>query len=186
LRTCLDETGTGGESPYAIVAGGISAPDQWDKLEVSWKRLMASRRVGHFHHTDFIGRQGDFGGWSNLKCDNFRKTMEKIIAKTVAFQVVVAVHRDTHADIKKRWRGVHGFKADSDYGLCFRVARFLICDVIARRVSPHARVSFLVESGPGTADAGVIYEGNLADPEREVSPGHAFENARRLCPCPEG
>jgi hypothetical protein len=74
---------------------------------------MASRRVRHFHHTDFIGRQGDFGGWSNLKCDNFRKTMEKTIAKTVAFQVVVAVHRDTHADIKKRWRGVHGFKADS-------------------------------------------------------------------------
>jgi hypothetical protein len=54
-------------------------------------------------------------------------------------------------------RGIRGFKADSDYGLCFRMIRFLVCHEIAKHF-PDARVQFLIESGPDAAGAGVIYE----------------------------
>lgn len=154
----LDETGTDGRSPYVFVAGAVSRPTEWDKLEASWSRLLATRHVAAFHTKEWDDEEGDFSGWSKLKRDNFSKAQRKIIKKTTIFQFAVGVERKTHTRIKNEWRGVKNFKADSDYGLCFRVARFLVCEKIAELFSSDSKVSFMVESGPYAADAATIYE----------------------------
>ena len=154
----IDETGTDGRSPYVIVAGGVSVPTEWDKLESAWNKLLPSRRVTAFHWKQFAAHDGEFAGWSSLKRKNFVQAIERIIRKTVVFQFAIAVDRAVHTAIKKEWRGVRGFKADSDYGLGFRVARFLVCDKLVRLASASSKVQFIVESGPFAADAGVIYE----------------------------
>jgi len=154
----LDETGTDGRSPYVIVAGGVTPPELWAKAEVSWKNLLSTRGVSAFHSKEFNEGSGDFEGWGDLKRKNFVKAQEKIVRNNVAIPIAIAVERKTHAKIKEKWRGVKNFKGDSDCGICFRVARFLICQKLAKIDSPTARVEFIVEDGPYAADTRVIYE----------------------------
>ena len=156
FSVCLDEVGKD-ERPYVIVAGGVGTLEQWGDLECKWDRLMQARGVGIYHKCDFDDRNGDFSGWGDLKRRNFVKAQEKAIRQCIPFTIAVAVEKKTHAKVKAAMRNIKNFKADSDYGLCFRVIRFLSCQKIATQV-PEAKVQFLVEHGPDAADAGVIYE----------------------------
>ncbi|NQV61985.1 MAG: hypothetical protein HQ502_20130 [Alphaproteobacteria bacterium] len=153
----LDETGTDGKSAYVVVAGGVANIGQWDDIEARWQKRLAQRNVSAFHTKEFQDRSGDFTDWGDLKARNFEQSLSKMLQKRLSFEVAVAVERKTHSDIKKEMHGIKGFKTDSDYGLCFRIARFLVCQILAKNV-PDARVHFMVESGPFAADAGVIHE----------------------------
>jgi|GEM_PF-3543452 len=153
----FDETGTDGQSSHVIVAGGVSPPDAWDELERLWDRLMENRNVGIFHYRDFDAKDGDFANWGKLKKSNFINAIEKIIDKAVGFQVAIAVDREVHTQIKGEMRGIKGFKADSDVGLCFRIARFYVCHQIASQ-HPDAKIKFIVEDGPYAADMHAIYQ----------------------------
>jgi hypothetical protein len=158
----LDESGTHAESPYAIVAGAVSIPPLWDELESKWNKLLSDRGVGFYHHKDFKGRQKDFRGWGVLKRKNFTKRQERIIRGT-GFCIVVALHKDSHKAIKKRMQGVRGFKTDSDVGMCFRVARYLICKKLTAWAESGdcptpPSVGFIVEDGPWAGDTAAIYQ----------------------------
>jgi hypothetical protein len=187
----LDETGTDGRSPYAMVAGGVSAVDLWDKLESRWNHLLRSRRVTAYHWSDFNQRKAPFDGWGDLKRRNFQKAQEKIINKTVAIQIAVAVHRETHANVKKRWAGVRNFKADSDCGLCFRVARHLICKKLVEfhangTIPTKPNVQFIVEDGPYAADAYTIYQETVATIGTKYKPTQYAEMLAGFGSLPKG
>ncbi|AGK57301.1 hypothetical protein HYPDE_28108 [Hyphomicrobium denitrificans 1NES1] len=152
----LDEVGKD-RRPHVIVAGGVGTLEQWSDLEQKWDRLMKSKGIGIFHKCDFDDRKGDFENWGDLKCRNLIKAQEKAIRNCIPFTIAVAVEKKTHAKVKKAMQNIRHFKADSDYGLCFRVIRFLVCQKIAKQV-PKAKVQFLLEQGPDAADASVIYE----------------------------
>jgi hypothetical protein len=154
----LDETGTDGQSAYAMVAGAVSVPGGWNSLESQWSGLLSSRGVSAFHTKEFNQGIGDFAGWGPLKRKNFVKGLEKIIKTDTIFQIAVGVHRETHTEVKRKWRGVRNFKADSDCGMCFRLLRFLVCEKIATEFSQNNKVQFIVESGPYTGDMKAIYE----------------------------
>ena len=58
--------------------------------------------------------------------------------------------------------GVKRFKPDSDCGICFRYARFVICHKLTElfkqgKIKSTPRVEFIVEHGPYAADAHAIY-----------------------------
>jgi hypothetical protein len=159
----LDETGTDGKSDYAIVAGAVSTVEFWNELETKWSGLLKWRDVSEFHYVDFAGHTGDFAGWGALKRRNFVKAIQKIINNNTIMRIAVAVHRKTHTEIKKQMEGVKGFKADSDCGMCFRVARAMICEKLAelrasRQFYTTPRVQFIVEDGPYAADLHAIYQ----------------------------
>ena len=159
----LDETGTDGRSPYAIVAGGVSVLEFWAEVENKYSRLLTSRGVSTFHWKEWMARDGDFKGWSNLKRERFIRAKEKIFEKSIVFTIAIAVHRETHGEVKKRMVGVKRFKPDSDCGICFRYARFVICDKLTElfkqgKIKSTPRVEFIVEHGPYAADAHAIYQ----------------------------
>src|SRR6478735_2760123 len=109
----LDETGTDGRSPYAIVAGGVSDQELWEEVENKYSRLLASRGVSAFHWKEWMDRDGEFKGWSELKRKRFTRAKEKIFEKSILFTIAVAVHRKTHGSVKKRMVGIRRFKPDS-------------------------------------------------------------------------
>lgn len=152
----LDESGTDGRSPNVVVAGAVALVSQWVELERRWLALLQRSNVGVFHSKEFNDRSGDFSGWGNLKCQRFVKAQEKIIDAHTAFQVAVSVNSAEHKTIKKKMQGIKGYKPDSDYGLCFRVIRFTVSEILNTKY-PGSKISFLVETGPFSAGAGVIY-----------------------------
>ena len=125
FSTRLDETGTNERSPFVVVAGGVGTLASWDAFETAWDGLMKRRNVRQFHTKEFKAREGDFDGWGDLKCENFTRAQEKIIKHNVPFTIAVAVEKKAHTEVKRQMRGVRNFKPDSDYGICFRLIRFL-------------------------------------------------------------
>lgn len=47
-----DETGTGGDSPFVIVAGYIGSPYQWERFDKHWDEALGDR--GPFHAREFF------------------------------------------------------------------------------------------------------------------------------------
>lgn len=150
----------------------------WDGLETAWKRMLENSKARAFHTKEFKERSGDFTGWSKLKQSRFKTKQEKIIKKYTLFQIAVAINIDEHNKIKKDMHGIKGFKPDSHYGMCFRVACFLACEKINEMFPKEQNlVSFLVEDGPYTADAGVIYTHTMNASRARYKPtryGHMY------------
>jgi hypothetical protein len=158
FSTRLDETGTDGRSPYTVIAGAVALPAMWDDLGMSWKRLLSRSHVKAFHTKEFQDRHEGFEGWSDFKAKRFTQAQEKIVGKHSFFTVAVGVDRAAHAAIKKEMVGIKGFKADSDYGLCFRMLMMAVCGEVMK-TNPTAKVAFMLESGAaGAEDAALIYK----------------------------
>lgn len=156
-----------------MVAGGVALVEKWDELEVKWGHRLRTSKAQAFHSKEFYGRDGDFAGWSDFKRKRFADALRKILRETVYFDCAVAVEDAAHSQVKLDMRGIKGFKADSHYGMAFRIARFHICKVIAEK-HPGSRVQFIVEDGPWAADASVIYQSivKTAGHPRQASNAH--------------
>ena len=151
----LDEAGTDGRSPYTVVGGAVSTDPGWGKLETAWNRLLGDGV--QYHWREFEDRALPFKGWSALKRTRFIGRQEKIINMNTAFRISIGVESAVHADIKKRMRGIKGFHADSDYGLCLRYLMFATSEQLAK-IDPGHRLSILVEDGPWAAGAAATYQ----------------------------
>lgn len=149
----LDESGTDGRSPYTAVAGAVATTEQWDALEKAWNLLLKSRKVRAFHNKEFRGRSGGFQNWSNLKSTNFEKAVKRIIKKNTEFRIAVGVENSVHAEIKEKMRGVKGFNADSNYGLCLRYLMFLA----SMHVPQGSKIMLMLEDGPWAKGAISVY-----------------------------
>ena len=152
----LDETGTDGTSPFVVVGGAVSTAAQWSKLETAWDRLLG-RKVAAYHWKEFQDGKDDFSGWSTLKRQRFVERQERIVTRNTLFRVAVGVEHSAHAEIKNRMKGITGFSAHSDYGLCFRYLLFWISEQLAKRDRDH-QLTLMLESGPWSSGAARVYE----------------------------
>lgn len=152
----LDETGTDGKSPYIVIGGAVATVDQWDKLDAVWDRLLTRSKVSAYHWKEFNDRKGDFAGWSDFKCKRFVEAQEKIIKTNTLFRVSVGLEDVVHADIKKRMKGVKGFRTESSYSLCLRYLMFQTCEQLAK-LDPDCQLTILLEDGPWASGATETY-----------------------------
>ena len=150
----LDETGTDGLSPYTVVAGAVSTDVGWGKLETAWGKLLGAGT--RYHWEEFQDRDDPFAGWSDFKRKRFVERQEKIINRNSIFRVSIGVESAAHAEVKKRMRGIKGFRPDSDYGLCLRYLMFATSEQLSK-VDPGHRLRILVEDGPWTPGAYETY-----------------------------
>ncbi|HCK85362.1 MAG TPA: hypothetical protein DHW63_12825 [Hyphomonadaceae bacterium] len=154
----LDETGTDGRSKFTLVGGAVAPPEGWDALEAGWGALLKKSGVTAYHWKEFHDPQnGTFGPWSKMKRERFVTAQEKIIGKCTSFRVAVGVDQAVHADVKRRMKGIKGFRPDSDYSLCLRWLMFWTCEELAK-VDPDCRLSIMVEDGPWASGAMDTYQ----------------------------
>jgi hypothetical protein len=144
----LDETDTHDRSIYSVIGGAIATIEQWNRLEIAWQRLLTKSRVDSFHYKDFEGRQKAFAGWTNFQASRFLAGAQKAIQRNVEFRVAVGIDPRVHAEVKNRMKGITGFRADSDYGLCLRWLLFHSCETISRQIGEDFTMSVIVEDGP--------------------------------------
>jgi hypothetical protein len=149
----LDESDTHDSSIYTVIGGAVATTDQWDALEAKWQRLMDVSKVGQFHYKDFEARQRAFAGWKSFACERFLKKARKIIDENVCFRTAVAIDPKVHLAVKNRMKGIKGFHADSDYGLCLRWLLFQSCESLIKKFGEDFTISVIVEDGPYASGA---------------------------------
>lgn len=149
----LDETDTHDDALFTVVGGAVGTMGQWDELERAWRDLLQKARIRSFHYKDFVGRQGDFAGWSDLKAKRFLSRIERIIDRNTGFRIAVGVDSKAHADVKRRMKGIKGYRGDSDYGLCLRWLLLHSCDVIERHFGSDFGLDVILEDGPYASGA---------------------------------
>jgi hypothetical protein len=152
----LDETGTDGLSPITVVAGAVATKDQWDKLEDRWQAIMSRNGVDNFHAKEFNGRLAPFNDWSHLKRSRFVDALQRTVARNTTFRASVGIEHAVHKEIKARWKGISGFNADSDYGLCLRYLMFSTSEELLK-IDAHHQLTVMVEDGPWSEGAYATY-----------------------------
>jgi hypothetical protein len=154
----LDETGTDGRSKFTLVGGAIAPPESWNALEAAWGALLKRSGVPAYHWKKYNDPNDEtFGAWSRLKRERFETAQRKIIRNCTSFRVAVGVESAVHADVKKRMKGIKGFRADSDYSLCLRWLLFAACEELGK-LDPDCHLSVLVEDGPWASGAMQTYQ----------------------------
>jgi len=154
----LDECGTDGVSPYTVISGAVSIASQWDRLETAWGNLLGRSKVNAYHWREWIACDEPFKGWSRLKRTRFESTQNKIIDTNTWFRFAIGVDRATHADIKRRMKGIKGFTPHSDYGLCLHYLIYQLSEMLVRGGQPDHTLSILVEDGPWASGASRVYQ----------------------------
>jgi hypothetical protein len=178
----LDETGTDGRSKFTLVGGAISPPESWDALEAAWNGLLKRAGVAAYHWKEYNDPHDEtFGPWSRLKRERFEVAQKKIVRECTSFRVAVGVERAVHADVKRRMKGIKGFRADSDYSLCLRWLLFAACEELVK-LDADCRLSVLVEDGPWTAGAKETYNhvAAMTGGRKPAKHAHRYAGSRRL------
>ena len=152
----LDETGTDGMSPYTVLGGAVATVPQWDSLEQAWAKLLRTNRISAFHAREFNERHGEFSEWGTFKRKRFADAQKKIVNKNTVFRVSVGIESAVHQNIKKRMKGIKGFRPDSDYSLCLRYLMFLACEEL-EKLAPDFHVTIMLENGPWASGAVETY-----------------------------
>ncbi len=144
----LDETDTHDDDLLTVVGGAVAQIDQWNTLESKWRAALDKAHVSEFHYNRFQSGADDFCDWGDLKAKRFLARLEKIIDTNVTFRVAVGVDSRVHSNVKERMKGIKGFRADSDYGLCFRWLLHYSCEAIAANIKEDFTISAILEDGP--------------------------------------
>jgi hypothetical protein len=90
----FDESGTHNEAPVAAIAGYIARVEDWETVEIQWRKELAplsAKGVKTFHMTDCRGQWGEFSQVPRLECERLIDSLSGILEQ---------------ADIKALWSAV--------------------------------------------------------------------------------
>jgi hypothetical protein len=87
LTAYMDETGHSKDERQKFngMAGLLAPTDQWEALELKWKRTLKEFKISHFHMKDFANRKREFKDWHELKRKKLLGKLLKHIEMTTAF-----------------------------------------------------------------------------------------------------
>lgn len=93
----FDESGTHDGSEVVSVAGLVSTYEGWERWELDWRRILASRRINVFHFTDFMARKREFDNdWSDPERDHFMSRLCRAISDNIAVGISCSVFREEY------------------------------------------------------------------------------------------
>ncbi len=65
LEAFLDDSGSGGDSPYCVVAGYMGTGREWAKFTTRWQEALdLEPQIDYFKMSEAESRRGQFWGWS--------------------------------------------------------------------------------------------------------------------------
>jgi hypothetical protein len=98
----MDESGTHDGSEIVALAGYVSTYERWARFELEWNKVLAHRRVGVFHMTDFEARQKEFhvnNYWTPNIREQLINRLTTVAKENTSFGIGAAVRRKDYERI---------------------------------------------------------------------------------------
>lgn len=88
LKVFMDDSGSGGDSPWYVLAGYVGTVDSWIKFEGEWAALLSSpKAIEYFKASQAESRKDQFDGFSieerNAKLDGFVQIVNRYALQAV-------------------------------------------------------------------------------------------------------
>jgi hypothetical protein len=92
LKAFIDDSGSGGDSPWYVLAGYISSVEDWDEFDPEWKSVLDSRpRIEYFKAREAESRRDQFEGFTedqrNSKIDSLIAVIQKHVRQAIHVRV---------------------------------------------------------------------------------------------------
>jgi hypothetical protein len=81
LAAYLDDSGTHGGSPLAVVGGAVGTLAEWIKFSKLWKRELRRHNLEFFRMADFVSGYGAYRGWGDSKKRNLLSALVSLIKR---------------------------------------------------------------------------------------------------------
>jgi hypothetical protein len=152
LIAYFDESGTHDGSVVTVMAAAMGNVAQWHRFQTELDRLKKGFGFNVFHANEFKHRQGEFAGWSPLKCISLIEGLAKATAEKLTEGAIFALENADYESSYKGGEKSRKFRPDTKYGLCFRICLLHLVSDCVRRYSSHkkfdmTRLNIVLERG---------------------------------------
>jgi hypothetical protein len=82
LKAFVDDSGSGGDSPWYVLAGYLGSVADWDAFDPEWQAVLDSPpKIEYFKHSEAQSLKGQFAGFSleqrNARLDSFIQVIQR-------------------------------------------------------------------------------------------------------------
>jgi hypothetical protein len=96
----VDDSGSGGDSPYYVLAGYAASPQVWDSFSEEWKRVLdLSPRLEYFKMNEAEGLKGQFDGFTREQRDARLNAFIDVVLSHGLFEASLAMQEKDYRDI---------------------------------------------------------------------------------------
>src|ERR1035441_10617733 len=106
LKAFIDDSGSGGDSPWVVLAGYIATADGWGGFDAEWVRVISSDpRIDCFHASEAESRRPD-GRWAGVSKVTRDKKIDCLIQVIQKFELQPISVRMRQSEYEQQIKGV--------------------------------------------------------------------------------
>ena len=125
LRAFVDDSGSGGDSPWFVLGGYVAGVSDWNAFDPEWRAATnAQPRIGYFHAAEAESLKGEFSGFTASQRSAKIDKLIDVIVKYARQAIHVRVRQKDYDEIIKAhvpemcaYSGDadHSFRSDGDH-----------------------------------------------------------------------
>lgn len=105
LTAFLDDSGSEPQSEHFVLAGFVSAAEQWAVIADEWQSICdAAPRIEYFKMAEAMGLRGQFGGWSREDRDKKVIALSEVIPRSTVIQICAVMRNEDFSETIKKLR----------------------------------------------------------------------------------
>jgi len=105
LKAFIDDSGSGGDSPWVVLAGYIARADDWDGFQAEWVRVLSDYpRIDCFHASEAESLRPD-GQWSGVSKTERDKKIDRLIQVIQDFKLQPISVRMRQSEYERQIKG---------------------------------------------------------------------------------
>jgi hypothetical protein len=117
LKAFIDDSGSGGDSRWFVLAGYVGTVEGWDRFDASWKTVLAAPpRIRYFKSNEAAHLRGEFAGFTREQRNAKMDALIDIIGDCAERAICARMRQGDYNDIAK---GQIPARYDSPYYLLF-------------------------------------------------------------------
>jgi len=102
LRAFIDDSGSGGDSTWYVLAGYVATVDGWDRFDPLWRSVLdEDPPIEHFKSTEAIWRRGQFRGFTTEQRDTKIDSLIGVIEQCTDRAICARVRQRDYDEIIK-------------------------------------------------------------------------------------
>ncbi|MBS1982928.1 MAG: DUF3800 domain-containing protein [Bdellovibrionales bacterium] len=104
LKAFVDDSGSGGDSPWVVLAGYVSTVQDWLAFEQDWVcALDTDPRIEYFKHAEAESLKGQFLGFTREARDAKIDALIKVIQNHVMLSIAARMRISDYNDVFRGW-----------------------------------------------------------------------------------
>lgn len=180
LKAFIDDSGSGGDSPWVVLAGYVATAEAWNGFEAAWCQVLADNpRIDCFHASEAESLRGA-GQWAGVSKDERDSKLDRLIAVIQKFELQPISVRMRQSEYERQIKGGVPPFWDDPYYILLNALIVQFGSLIPDRFPDAGQVELVFDNHERHRKRGLRFYNRMADGVQSLSeiinPNIHYEN----------